>query len=250
MLTYDKQVNPANWMTMNTHAQNGGGLINGYALILGRQPDNLRQLTALLWEHGVPAYAASGVHDSDKTVAARGAPAFILLHLDNVEPMAIVELEEFRMRHNVPLLCIVSNAARQPHVQALMQMATDFVIAPYDSDELLLRIRRVCAASRQTAAPRDAYGPMQSAVPKTPPSLSVTEAKLLERLAETIGEPVHLDELADLIPGDSHEARIKLLRVHIFRLRQKIEPSPKNPTYLRTVRDYGYYLTQKVDGIA
>jgi two-component system alkaline phosphatase synthesis response regulator PhoP len=66
---------------------------------------------------------------------------------------------------------------------------------------------------------------------------------------QTLGEPVHMDELATLIPGDTDAARVRLLRVSVFHLRQKIEPAPKNPTYLRTVRDFGYYLSQKPEGL-
>ena len=249
MLTYQQFANPVSWTTMNTFSQPGGGLIDGYALVVGTHADGLQKLTALLWEHGVPAYAAPGVDAPDKTVAARGRPAFILLHMDRLDATAVMALETFRMRHDVPLLCIAPADAQPPHVQALLQMASDFIVAPYQPAELLLRIRRVCAAARSVQLPPQSFAGAIPASAKRPAPLTQTERAILNRLSETLGEPVPLDELAALIPGDTDAARVRLLRVHIFRLRQKIEPMPKNPTYVRTVRDYGYYLTEKVEGL-
>lgn len=243
MLTYQQLANPTSWTTMNTYPQSSGGIIDGYALVMGGQDETLRKLTALLWEHGVPAYAAPNLRETDKTVAVRGAPTLILLHLDKVHAAAIVDLENFRLRYGVPLLCIAPADARQPHVQALMQVATDFIVAPYQPHELVLRIRRICASLRQSTTALVARRPAWTNSP-----LSDTERNILQRLAQNLGEPVHLDDLAEVVPGDTHETRIKLLRVHIFRMRQKLEPTPKNPKYVRTVRDYGYCLTQIPEG--
>jgi two-component system response regulator VicR len=247
MLTYNQQPNHNQRMKMYQHQPIDNGLIDGYALVMGNQDDITRQLTALLWEHGVPAYAAPSMTEPDNTVAARGTPAFILLHMEKVDASAIVDLETFRMRYDVPLLCVAPADARQPHVQALLQMATDFIVTPYQSQELILRIRRVCSAARVSRKGQP-VGERYTSVKRTAP-LTDTERKILKCLGDSLGEPVHLDELAALIPGDTPQARVKLLRVHIFRLRQKIEPMPKNPTYVRTMRDYGYYLSEQPEGI-
>ena len=244
MLTYGQQPNPGMWMTMQTSPQTGGGLIDGYVLVVSSHAGTRDGLTALLWEYGIPAYAAPGIDAPEKIAAARGAPALLLLHLDRMGAISIVELENFRMRHDVPLLCIAPADAHQPHVQALLQMAGDFIMTPYEPTELMLRIRRVCTPARRPGAAREAVQPTPA---QAPPTFSDTERIILQRLSETIGEPVELDELAALLPSDTPEARRRLLRVHIFRLRRKIEPVPRNPTYLRTVRDYGYYLAQELE---
>jgi DNA-binding response OmpR family regulator len=257
MLTYTQLANPASWTTMNPFPQPSTQM-DGYALVVGSHEESLHKLTTTLWEHGVPGYAAPNVEALDTTVAARGKPAFLLLLVEQLSAAAIVGLETFRIHHDVPLLCITPAGPQPPHVQALLHMATDFITTPYQPQELFLRIRRLKA----TASPLHTPPALPMRTPPAPPrgtqrlsaaehqsSLSDTERKILARLSERLGEPVPLEDLLALIPGGTPGAQLKLLRVHIFRLRQKIEPTPKDPVYLRTVREFGYYLTSKVDGI-
>lgn len=244
MLTYTQLANPASWTTMNPFPQ-PSTQTDGYALVMGSHVESLHKLTAMLWEHGVPSYAAAGVEALDATVAARGNPAFLLLLVEKMSAAAIVGLETFRIRHDVPLLCITPAGSQPPHVQALLQMATDFITTPYQPQELFLRIRRLNTTASPMRTP-PTRGKRRLSAAERQASLSDTERKILARLSERLGEPVSLEELVALIPSGTPGARLKLLRVYIFRLRQKIEPKPKDPVYLRTVRDFGYYLTAKV----
>lgn len=249
MLTYTQLANPASWTTMNPFPQPSTQM-DGYALVVGSHEESLHKLTTTLWEHGVPGYAAPNVEALDTTVAARGKPAFLLLLVEQLSAAAIVGLETFRIHHDVPLLCITPAGPQPPHVQALLQMATDFIATPYQPQELFLRIRRLKATAPTACSPAaPPRGKQRLSAAERQASLSDTERRILARLSERLGEPVPLEDLLALIPGGTPGAQLKLLRVHIFRLRQKIEPTPKDPVYLRTVREFGYYLTSKVDGI-
>jgi DNA-binding response OmpR family regulator len=224
MLTYQQLANPVSWTTMNTFSQPGGGLIDGYALVVGSHADGLQKLTALLWEHGVPGYAAPNVEALDTTVAARGKPAFLLLLVEQLSAAAIVGLETFRIHHDVPLLCITPAGPQPPHVQALLHMATDFITTPYQPQELFLRIRRLKVTAPTACSPAaPPRGKQRLSAAERQASLSDTERRILARLSERLGEPVPLEELVALIPGGTPGTRLKLLRVHIFRLRQKMD---------------------------
>ena len=68
--------------------------------------------------------------------------------------------------------------------------------------------------------------------------LTEAEVTLLRRLARAAHEPVDRLELA----RDTADATGRAVDVQVTRLRRKIEPDPKNPRYLQTVRGVGYRL--------
>ena len=69
--------------------------------------------------------------------------------------------------------------------------------------------------------------------------LTTAEAGLLKVLAESAGSPVSREELGErcAIAGG-----LRAIDVQVTRLRRKIEPDPKLPRYLQTVRGRGYVL--------
>ncbi|HLF29101.1 MAG TPA: response regulator transcription factor [Anaerolineae bacterium] len=72
--------------------------------------------------------------------------------------------------------------------------------------------------------------------------LTLTEFKLLAYLMQHPDQVVSPRELVSAVQGyeaDEHEARA-IIRVHIRRLRQKMEPDPDNPEYVLNVRGVGY----------
>ena len=69
--------------------------------------------------------------------------------------------------------------------------------------------------------------------------LTTAEAKMLRRLALNHGDPVSREELS-LLSGPG--GNVRSVDVQIARLRRKIEPDPRLPRYLHTVRGQGYAL--------
>ncbi len=77
-----------------------------------------------------------------------------------------------------------------------------------------------------------------------PLDLSPTEFDLLAYLAHHPEQPLTLEELAVHLYGAEMDVdqALSSLRMHVYRLRRKIEPDPRHPRYLRTVRGVGYML--------
>jgi DNA-binding response OmpR family regulator len=72
--------------------------------------------------------------------------------------------------------------------------------------------------------------------------LTLTEFKLLAFLMQRPDQVISPRELVSAVQGyeaDEHEARA-IIRVHVRRLRQKMEPDPDNPEYVLNVRGVGY----------
>ena len=79
----------------------------------------------------------------------------------------------------------------------------------------------------------------------TPLRLTGTESALLRRLAASRGQPVsRADLIEDLGRGNGDEAEggERAIDVQMTRLRRKIEPDPREPRFLQTVRGTGYML--------
>jgi two-component system OmpR family response regulator len=55
------------------------------------------------------------------------------------------------------------------------------------------------------------------------------------------------DQLLDLARGRQAMPFDRSVDIQVSRLRRKIEPDPKNPTLIKTVRGGGYLFTPKVD---
>lgn len=68
--------------------------------------------------------------------------------------------------------------------------------------------------------------------------LTEGEVQLLRLLAGRVGEPVRREALA----AESSSGTERSIDVQVTRLRRKIEPDPKNPIHVQTVRGIGYRL--------
>lgn len=165
---------------------------------------------------------------------------------------------DLRKRISTPILLLTARGETDDRITGLESGADDYLPKPFDPRELLLRIaailRRVPA--QEPAGPKFlTFGTLRYDTAKAelwqgdvPLRLTGTEAALMRRLAETPAEPVsRLDLIEDMGRNpDETDARPenseRAIDVQITRLRRKIEPDPKEPRYLQTVRGTGYML--------
>jgi two-component system KDP operon response regulator KdpE len=73
-----------------------------------------------------------------------------------------------------------------------------------------------------------------------PVELTATERRLLFLLAENRGRVVPTDRILERIWGHEYVGEARYVKLYVWRLRQKIEPDPKEPTYIHTERGIGY----------
>ena len=83
-------------------------------------------------------------------------------------------------------------------------------------------------------------GAMTLAVAGKPVTTTATEFRLLDCLARHPGRVFTRDQLLDAVWRDTQFVTPRSVDVYVRRLREKIEPDPENPRYLRTVRGAGY----------
>lgn len=163
---------------------------------------------------------------------------------------------DLRKRMPTPILLLTAKGETQDRISGLESGADDYLAKPFEPRELLLRIaailRRIPAA--ETRGPKFlSIGPLRYDADKgelwqgeVPLRLTGTEQALLKRLADTPRQPVSRSELIEDLgrssAEDTGENSERAIDVQITRLRRKIEPDPREPRYLQTVRGTGYML--------
>ncbi|MFT4012017.1 MAG: response regulator [Paracoccus sp. (in: a-proteobacteria)] len=163
---------------------------------------------------------------------------------------------DLRKRLPTPILLLTARGETQDRIAGLESGADDYLPKPFEPRELLLRIsailRRVPAAEQR--GPKFlSMGHLRYDADKgelwqgeTPLRLTGTEQALLKRLADTPRQPVSRGELIEDLGRspveDAGENSERAIDVQITRLRRKIEPDPREPRYLQTVRGTGYML--------
>jgi two-component system alkaline phosphatase synthesis response regulator PhoP len=131
--------------------------------------------------------------------------------------------------------------------------ADDYLVKPFEMDELLARIealiRRVSTQAAAAMATGDTYrfGDIhvdfrKAEVTKADQAveLSAREFKLLKYFVEHRGAALSRDELLNEVWGYNAMPSTRTVDVHVAWLRQKIEDNPRHPQFILTVHGLGY----------
>jgi DNA-binding response OmpR family regulator len=210
-----------------------------------------------LGQHEIEVTVAS---DGERGLAALGKGRFDIVLLDLMLPgMNGLEVcRRIRASAEWRMLPVVMLTARGDDVDRIVGLelgADDYVPKPFNPRELLARVRAVL---------RRSGGAVEA--PGTPPfrsgelevdfdaraaslrgarlDLTHHEFELLAALARAAGRVLSRDQLLDGIAGRAYESFDRSIDVHISKLRAKIEPNPKEPRYIMTVRGVGYILAR------
>jgi two-component system OmpR family response regulator len=160
---------------------------------------------------------------------------------------------QIRGKLDVPIIMVTARTEEPDRVLGLEGGADDYVAKPFQSRELLARIRAQARRGRGEAGPRaerievgglvvDAQTMEVSVDGKVIP-LTTIEFSLLYALAQRAGRVLAREQLLQMLHGSSDEAFDRSIDVVVSRLRSKIEQDARNPRLLKTIRGVGYMLT-------
>jgi DNA-binding response OmpR family regulator len=153
--------------------------------------------------------------------------------------------------NSIPILMLTAKGMVRDRVAGLNAGADDYLIKPFDTEELLARIRSLLRRTqRQTQALKKLQlGLIEIDLIKQvarrgrePLHLSSKEFAMLQLMAQTPGEPVPRERFLDVVWGYTAFPTTRTVDNYIAFLRSKLEDDPENPRWIQTVRGIGYRL--------
>ena len=221
--------------------------MSGAHLLIVDDDDRIRELLKeYLARGGYRVTAASGAAAARRLIETL---AFDLLVLDVMMPgedgMSLARW--VRGRGQTPILMLTAKAEAESRIEGLALGADDYLAKPFEPQELSLRIAAILRRSAPSGIAAGtlllgdcAFDLERAELTSDGKLVRLTEgeARLLKRLAQSPHMPVDRSEL-----GEGEDVFGRGVDVQVTRLRRKIEPDPKNPRYLQTVRGVGYRLS-------
>lgn len=166
---------------------------------------------------------------------------------------------ELRARDRMPIVMLTAIGDETDRVVGLEMGADDYLAKPFGPRELLARIRAVlrrttvpwpgCGTAqifefvgwRLDVARRQLHSPAGALV-----DLRAAEFDILLALVERPQRVLTREQLLDIARGRGTTPFDRSIDVHISRLRRRIEPDPREPAMIKTVRSGGYFFAAPV----
>ena len=219
-------------------------------LIIDDDPDLSGIIADMLEDHG---YCTQWADSSQQAFDMLEQQRFHVILLDiNLPDGTGFELcHSLRQVSDTPVIFASARTSESDRIQSFDIGGDDFLPNPYSMQELL---------SRVNALVRRVYGNRQEQVFRfgdtavdltgrrvtrngAPVGLSLREFDLLAYLCSHCDQAVPKDKLLAEVWGAFSSVEPATLTVHIRWLREKLEPDPGHPIYIRTVFKVGYMLT-------
>ena len=219
-------------------------------LIIEDERDLARVLTDLLRAEGYDVHTAS---DGNAGLALAMSEPFDLIILDLMLPgLGGMEICQRLRSHkfNGGILMLTAKGRTADQVAGLKTGADDYVIKPYNPDEIVARItallRRV-RGHRSLPVQEISFGSIRADFSRNhftrngqPFDLSTKEAALLQHLIAHEGTLLSREHLLQHIWPSQPHITPRTVDTHIAWLRKKIEANPEAPQHIHTVRGEGY----------
>jgi two-component system, OmpR family, phosphate regulon response regulator OmpR len=201
-------------------------------------------------------FRVTGAADALEARAHLASFAFDLIVLDVMMPgesgldLTRALRAESKNSGLVPVLLLTAMAEPEDRINGLEQGADDFLAKPFEPRELVLRIRNILqrrpAPDEAAPAPELRFAGLRLDLSRGElfnggdlVRLTAAETALLMSLAQRAPEPVSREELSQ---SAQFSGNVRNVDVQMTRLRRKVEPDPRNPRFLQTVRGTGYAL--------
>jgi two-component system, OmpR family, phosphate regulon response regulator OmpR len=209
-------------------------------------------LQRFLTEQG---FRVSAAENAATARAALADMAFDLLVLDVMMPGETgLELTAALRAEGqeVPILMLTARGAPDDRIAGLEQGVDDYLAKPFDPRELALRIRTILRRATPAPTAPQSLVPMQignrwfdieRAELRGPDGiirLTGGEAALMQALARRAGEILSREDIGEAL--GTPDAGERAIDVQVTRLRRKVEPDPREPRFIQTIRHRGYVL--------
>lgn len=146
----------------------------------------------------------------------------------------------------LPILILTARSRWQDKVEGLEAGADDYLVKPFQMEELLARINALLRRASNSASDNICYGPVciipdsqQASLNETPLELTEFEYKILEYLMRRHAKVISKSELADYLYPHDEDRDSNVIEVIMGRLRKKLD-SDGTLKPIETIRGRGY----------
>lgn len=212
-------------------------------LLIEDEPDLLASLAKALREDG---YAVDGAADGEEGLYKAENYDYDAVILDVMLPRldGWELLRRLRKSKKTPVLMLTARDAIRDRVRGLDTGADDYLVKPFDLDELLARLRALIRRSASQAQPRLEIGRVTiDTAARTvtrdgeEAGLTAREYSLVEFLALHRGEVVTRTKLYEHLFDETESTLSNLLDVHVSNIRKKL-----GHDFIVTRRGHGYSI--------
>jgi DNA-binding response OmpR family regulator len=185
-------------------------------------------------------------------------PHFIILDLMMPGKNGWQVCDEIRALHEVPIIMLTARGDEPDRLLGLTMGADDYITKPFSPRELVLRVKNILRRSQMNTTPTKAADvlffegmtiyPEQRRVSVMTKDIELTakEFDVLYLLACHPNQVFSRNQLLNKVWDIDFEGDTTTVTVHIRRLREKIEASPSEPHFIKTVWGIGYKFAEKV----
>tara|TARA_B110000014_G_C19962579_1_gene498250 strand:+ start:184 stop:861 length:678 start_codon:yes stop_codon:yes gene_type:complete len=219
---------------------------NNFHILVVDDDDRIRELVKqYLEENKFLVTTAKDAFDAKKKMEVI---KYDIIVLDIMMPgESGLSLTRYVKKNNpIPIILLTAKGEAKDRIEGLELGADDYLGKPFEAKELLLRINNILNKTKMPIFPEEIYigssliNLKKLSIKKNNKiqKINPQEKKVLEKMLSTPGKIFSREDIGKVI----NISKERTVDVMITRLRQKIEPSPKNPKYLQTIRGSGYVL--------
>ncbi|MDD3404185.1 MAG: response regulator transcription factor [Hespellia sp.] len=228
-------------------------------LVVDDDREIVRSLGKLLELEG---YEVDKAYDGMEAMDILMAKRIHLILLDVMMPRlnGLAALMKIREKNNIPVIMLSAKTEESDKVLGLSMGADDYVTKPYNTAELMARVksqlRRYFSLGAAVSVPDGAtlkngglvlnQNTKEVSVDGEAAHLTATEYKIVEFLMMHPGYVFSAEQIYNQVWKEDVLSAENTVMVHIRRIREKIEITPKNPKYLKVVWGIGYKI-EKID---
>ena len=180
------------------------------------------------------------------------APDIVILDLGLPDISGFEVLKQVRLFSSVPMIILTVRAEEADIVKGLEWGADDYIVKPFKQMELLARVktqmRKQTLVGEETIIVcgelRFDHYTRQLLYDNKEINLTATESLILSHLMRNAGHIVTHSSLGEEVWGEYYPGATDSLKVHIRRLREKIETDPSHPQLILTKPGIGYFMAK------
>ncbi|MCD7780830.1 MAG: response regulator transcription factor [Candidatus Gastranaerophilales bacterium] len=226
-------------------------------LLIADDDNEIRELLEFDLSHS--GYSVDSAKNGEEALQMALTNSYDLILLDVMMP----KMNGFDVCKNIraakpdiPILMLTAKGTITDKTQGFNSGADDYIVKPFDIQEVLLRVRALVRRSPSSKTKQEISqeilkigdieifpDSLETEVKGKRIKLTPTEFEILYCLMQHFNNAVTLAVLLNEVWGYNSDDDVRMLRVHVGGLRQKIEYNPKMPEYLQTVTNVGYKLT-------